>query len=117
MMGPVRGRLRLSGGHRAGNPPQRRAHAGDGVIRPLELAIVTERERNGPFPNVDDLQRVPGIGPARLEALRDLKRIRRERVKVGLVGNRVDRRTLAADHLEQFFERMALPVLGGISGS
>ena len=46
-----------------------------------------------------------------LEVLRDLKRIRRERVKVGLVGNRVDRRTLAADHLEQFFQRMALPVL------
>lgn len=35
-------------------------------------AIVTERKRNGPFPTVDDLLRVPGIGPAKLDALRDL---------------------------------------------
>ena len=34
-------------------------------------AIVTERERHGPFVDVDDLLRVPGIGPAKLEALRD----------------------------------------------
>jgi competence protein ComEA len=33
---------------------------------------VTERERNGPFLTVDELDRVPGIGPAKLEALRDL---------------------------------------------
>ena len=43
-----------------------------GVGPATATAIVTERERNGPFPNVDDLQRVPGIGPARLEMLRDL---------------------------------------------
>ena len=43
-----------------------------GIGPATAAAIVTERERNGPFPNVDDLQRVPGIGPARLEALRDL---------------------------------------------
>ncbi len=35
-------------------------------------AIVTERERNGPFLDVDDLLRVPGIGPAKLATLRDL---------------------------------------------
>ncbi len=45
-----------------------------GIGPATATAIVTERERNGPFPNVDDLQRVPGIGPARLEALRDLVR-------------------------------------------
>jgi competence protein ComEA len=35
-------------------------------------AIVAERERNGPFVGVDDLDRVPGIGPAKIAALRDL---------------------------------------------
>jgi competence protein ComEA len=35
-------------------------------------AIVDDRTRNGPFPTVDDLDRVPGIGPAKLEALREL---------------------------------------------
>lgn len=35
-------------------------------------SIVTERETNGPFVSVDDLDRVPGIGPVRLAALRDL---------------------------------------------
>lgn len=35
-------------------------------------AIVAERDRNGPFLGVDDLERVPGIGPAKLAALRDL---------------------------------------------
>lgn len=35
-------------------------------------AIVTERDRNGPFLDVDGLDRVPGIGPAKLAALRDL---------------------------------------------
>ncbi len=43
-----------------------------GVGPATALAIVTERERNGPFVDVDDLDRVPGIGPAKLEALRDL---------------------------------------------
>ncbi|MEO6571639.1 MAG: helix-hairpin-helix domain-containing protein, partial [Ilumatobacteraceae bacterium] len=33
---------------------------------------VQDRERNGPFASVDDLDRVPGIGPAKLDALRDL---------------------------------------------
>ncbi len=43
-----------------------------GVGPATAAAIVTERERNGPFVSVDDLDRVPGIGPAKIEALRDL---------------------------------------------
>lgn len=43
-----------------------------GVGPATAAAIVTERERNGPFRDVDDLDRVPGIGPAKLGALRDL---------------------------------------------
>jgi len=43
-----------------------------GVGPATATAIVTERERNGPFLDVDDLDRVPGIGPAKLEALRGL---------------------------------------------
>jgi competence protein ComEA len=35
-------------------------------------AIVRHRDLNGPFASVDDLLDVPGIGPAKLEALRDL---------------------------------------------
>jgi competence protein ComEA len=38
-------------------------------------AILTYRERNGPFRTVDDLGEVQGIGPARLEALRELVRV------------------------------------------
>jgi competence protein ComEA len=38
-------------------------------------AILTHRERNGPFRTVDDLADVQGIGPARLEALRELVRV------------------------------------------
>jgi competence protein ComEA len=38
-------------------------------------AILTYRERNGPFRTVDDLGEVQGIGPARLDALRDLVRV------------------------------------------
>ncbi|WP_394943081.1 helix-hairpin-helix domain-containing protein [uncultured Ilumatobacter sp.] len=43
-----------------------------GVGPATATAIVTERQRNGPFLSVDDLQRVPGIGPARLASIRDL---------------------------------------------
>ncbi len=43
-----------------------------GVGPATATAIVTERERNGPFVDVDDLDRVPGIGPAKLDALRGL---------------------------------------------
>jgi len=41
-----------------------------GVGPATAAAIIEERERNGPFLDVDDLDRVPGIGPAKLEALR-----------------------------------------------
>ena len=43
-----------------------------GVGPATAAAIVAERESNGPFAGVDDLDRVPGIGPAKIEALRDL---------------------------------------------
>ncbi len=43
-----------------------------GVGPATATAIITERERNGPFVGVDDLDRVPGIGPAKLDALREL---------------------------------------------
>jgi competence protein ComEA len=43
-----------------------------GVGPATASAILTERERNGPFVDVDDLARVPGIGPAKLDALRGL---------------------------------------------
>jgi competence protein ComEA len=43
-----------------------------GVGPATAAAIVAERERNGPFVGVDDLDRVRGIGPAKLEALRGL---------------------------------------------
>lgn len=38
-------------------------------------AIVDDRTRNGPFASVDDLDRVTGIGPAKLAALRDLVKV------------------------------------------
>jgi competence protein ComEA len=43
-----------------------------GVGPATATAIVAERERNGPFLDVDDLDRVPGIGPAKLAAIREL---------------------------------------------
>lgn len=43
-----------------------------GVGPATASAIVDDRERNGPFAAVEDLERVPGIGPAKLAALRDL---------------------------------------------
>jgi competence protein ComEA len=43
-----------------------------GIGPTLAAAIVDERERNGPFDNVDDLNRVPGIGEGRLAQIRDL---------------------------------------------
>lgn len=43
-----------------------------GVGPATALAIVSERDGNGPFVDVADLDRVPGIGPAKIEALRDL---------------------------------------------
>ncbi len=43
-----------------------------GVGSATAAAIIGDRDRNGPFASVDDLDRVPGIGPAKLAALRDL---------------------------------------------
>lgn len=43
-----------------------------GVGPATAAAIVDDRERNGPFVTVDDLERVPGVGPAKLAALSDL---------------------------------------------
>ncbi len=43
-----------------------------GIGPATATAIITERERNGPFVGVDDLDRVSGIGPAKLDALREL---------------------------------------------
>jgi len=46
-----------------------------------------------------------------LDKLSEMKRVRKERVRVGLVGNRVSRRTRAAEELHRFCERSGLPVL------
>ena len=43
-----------------------------GIGPSLARAIIDERERSGPFGGVDDLARVPGLGPVRIEGLRDL---------------------------------------------
>jgi competence protein ComEA len=43
-----------------------------GVGPATAAAIIDHRERNGPFTAVDDLLDVRGIGPAKLDALRDL---------------------------------------------
>jgi len=43
-----------------------------GIGPTLAAAIVDDRQRNGPFRSVDDLNRVPGIGEGRLGQLRDL---------------------------------------------
>jgi competence protein ComEA len=43
-----------------------------GIGPTLAAAIIEERERNGSFHNVDDLNRVPGIGDGRLSQIRDL---------------------------------------------
>lgn len=41
-----------------------------GVGRVKAAAIVTDRERNGPLPSLEALDRVPGFGPATVESLR-----------------------------------------------
>jgi competence protein ComEA len=46
-----------------------------GVGPATAQSIVTFRDKHGPFASVDDLTEVQGIGPARLEALRDLVRV------------------------------------------
>lgn len=42
-----------------------------GIGPATAAAIVDDRERHGPFAAVDDLERVPGIGPAKLAAIAD----------------------------------------------
>ena len=63
-----------------------------GVGPTTAAAIVDERERNGPFRNVDDLARVPGIGPSKVAAMRGL-------VTVGMPEalRAVTRRSVAPD--------------------
>jgi competence protein ComEA len=46
-----------------------------GVGPSLARAIILERSARGPFRSVDDLERVKGIGPARLAALRPWLRV------------------------------------------
>ncbi len=46
-----------------------------GVGPSIAQAIVEWREANGPFANVDELEDVPGIGPATLAELRDTARV------------------------------------------
>jgi len=41
-----------------------------GLTASLARAVVEARRRGGPFPTVDDLLRVPGIGPKRLALAR-----------------------------------------------
>jgi competence protein ComEA len=43
-----------------------------GVGPATAAKIIADRTSNGPFRNVDDLMRVPGIGPAKFDALKDL---------------------------------------------
>jgi competence protein ComEA len=42
----------------------------EGIGDSLAHRIVEDRERNGPFSSVDDLQRVKGIGPKTIERIR-----------------------------------------------
>lgn len=45
-----------------------------GIGPVLANRIVEERERNGPFRDIDDLDRVRGIGPKKIEAIRPFVR-------------------------------------------
>src|SRR5690606_36698330 len=47
----------------------------DGVGEALAIRIVEDREANGPFRSIEDLDRVKGIGPKLLERLRPYLRI------------------------------------------
>ena len=46
-----------------------------GIGPATATTIVEHREGHGPFASVDDLSEVSGIGPAKLEAIRDLVRV------------------------------------------
>ena len=43
-----------------------------GVGPTMAAKIIEYRQKNGPFTTVDELDDVSGIGPSKLEALRDL---------------------------------------------
>ena len=43
-----------------------------GIGRALASAIVAYRDENGPFPTIDNVDDVPGIGPKTLDAIRQL---------------------------------------------
>ena len=42
------------------------------LVEPLAVEILDYRENHGAFSSVDELDAVPGIGPKRLEQLREL---------------------------------------------
>jgi competence protein ComEA len=46
-----------------------------GIGPALSQAIVDYREEHGPFHSVEELLQVPGIGPGRLDNIRDLVRV------------------------------------------
>ena len=46
-----------------------------GIGPATATAIVEHRDEHGPFASVDDLTDVRGIGPAKLDAIRDLVRV------------------------------------------
>lgn len=48
-----------------------------GIGPALATNIIEYRQLHGPFSEVDDLLQVPGIGPAKLEAIRDLVEVNR----------------------------------------
>ena len=50
-----------------------------GIGPTLAARIVAEREAHGPYQSPEDLERVPGIGPKRLERIRPLVRMAEER--------------------------------------
>lgn len=47
-----------------------------GLSRGLAAEIVSDRARRGPFASVEDLERVRGIGPARMARARPFLRVR-----------------------------------------
>ena len=47
----------------------------EGIGESLALAIVEDRERNGPFTRIEDLDRVKGIGPKSIERIRPYIRV------------------------------------------
>ena len=42
----------------------------NGIGRTLAKRIIADRDRNGPFQTIDDLRRVRGIGPRKVETIR-----------------------------------------------